>query len=184
MRWLATIAIALASPAWCATYVIDSEHTHPGFEIDHLGFSTQRGQFDKTTGAVEMDELAQTGRMEIHIDAASLNTGLEKRDDVLKGNDWFQVERHPEMIYRSDHFVFANNQPVAVEGFLTMLGQTHPLRLEITRFKCGLNLAVMKRGCGADAQARLLRSDFGMRSGLPFVGDEVRLNIQVEAYLP
>ena len=58
------------------------------------------------------------------------------------------------------------------------------MRLEISRFKCGLNLAVGKRGCGADAQGVLRRSEFGMQTGIPFIGDEVRLHVQVEAYPP
>ena len=65
-----------------------------------------------------------------------------------------------------------------------MRGEMRPLRLEINRFKCGLNLSHRKRGCGADAQASLRRSDFGLNNGLPFIGGEVRLRIQVEAYLP
>jgi len=65
-----------------------------------------------------------------------------------------------------------------------MLGEIRPLRLEISRFKCGLNLAVGKRGCGADAEGVLRRSEFGMQTGIPFIGDEVRLHVQVEAYPP
>jgi polyisoprenoid-binding protein YceI len=57
-----------------------------------------------------------------------------------------------------------------------------PMRLEVSRFKCGLNLALRKRGCGADAQGVLRRSEFGLQNGLPFIGDDVRLRIQVEAY--
>ncbi len=86
------------------------------------------------------------------------------------------------MTYRGKQFVFEGDRPVAVEGELTMLGVTQPLRLEITRMKCGLNLAARKRGCGADATGALRRSQFGLRNGLPFVGDEVRLRIQAEAY--
>ncbi len=184
MKWLLSATLLLASPAWCVNYAIDPAHSYPGFEIDHLGFSTQRGQFDRTSGFVELDQLARTGKLEIHVDTASLDTGQDARDEVLKGQEWFQVQRYPEMVYRSERFVFDNDQPVAVEGLLTVLGQTHPLRLEITRFKCGFNLAEKKRGCGADAHGQLRRSDYGMRTGLPFVGDEVKLNIQVEAYLP
>ena len=78
----------------------------------------------------------------------------------------------------------ANALAAAVEGKLILLGEIRPMRLEITRFKCGLNLAVGKRGCGADAQGTLHRSEFGMQTGIPFIGDEVRLRIQVEAYPP
>ena len=76
------------------------------------------------------------------------------------------------------------NKPVAVEGRLTLLGETRPMRLEITRFKCGLNLVSRKHSCGADASGTLKRSDFGLQNSIPFIGDEVRLRIQVEAYLP
>jgi polyisoprenoid-binding protein YceI len=184
MKWLLSSALLLASPAWCVNYAIDPAHSYPGFEIDHLGFSTQRGQFDRVSGFVDLDQLAHTGKLEIHVDMGSLDTGQDARDEVLKGEQWFQVQRYPEMVYRSERFVFDNDRPVAVEGLLTLLGQTHPLRLEISRFKCGFNLAEKKRGCGADAHGLLRRSDYGMRTGLPFVGDEVKLNIQVEAYLP
>jgi polyisoprenoid-binding protein YceI len=184
MKWLLLTALLLASPAWCVSYAIDPAHTYPGFEIDHLGFSTQRGQFDRVSGFVELDQVAHTGRLEIRVDTTSLDTGQDERDQVLKGDEWFQVQRYPELVYRSERFIFDHDQLVAVDGSLTLLGQTHPLRLEITRFKCGFNLAEKKRGCGADARALLRRSDYGMRTGLPFVGDEVRLNIQVEAYLP
>lgn len=65
-----------------------------------------------------------------------------------------------------------------------MLGEIRPLRLEISRFKCGLNLTVGKRGCGADAEGVPRRSEFGTQTGLPFIGDEVCLHVQVEAYPP
>lgn len=184
MNWLLSMTLLLSSPAWCVGYAIDPAHTYPSFEIDHLGFSTQRGQFDRVSGFVELDQIARSGALEIHVDATSLDTGQAARNDVLKGDDWFQVQRYPELVYRSEHFVFDKDRPVAIEGLLTLLGQTHPLRLEITRFKCGFNLAEKKRGCGADAHGLLRRLDYGMRTGLPFVGDEVKLNIQVEAYLP
>ena len=98
--------------------------------------------------------------------------------------DWFNVKSFPDIIFRSQRLEFNDERPVAVDGVLIMLGEIRPMRLEISRFKCGLNLALRKRGCGADAQGVLRRSDYGMLTGLPFIGDEVRLRIQVEAYLP
>lgn len=165
-----------------ATYVIDASHTYPVFEIEHLGFSIQRGQFDETHGLVEIDLAAQTGRIEIQVQTASLDTGHALRDEVLKGASWFDSAQFPAMTYQSQRLVFKEAQLAAIEGELTLRGITRPLRLEIVRYKCGLNLAARKRGCGADASGVLKRSDFGMMTGLPFVGDEVRLRIQVEAY--
>jgi polyisoprenoid-binding protein YceI len=180
---LALLTLPALSAA-AAEYVIDPSHTYASFEIDHLGFSTQRGQFNQTSGSIEFDPEARRGTIEIRIDAASLDTGLDLRDDVLRGESWFNVKNFPDILFRSQQLIFEQDKPVAVEGSLVMLGEIRPMRLEISRFKCGLNLALRKRGCGADAQGSLRRSDFGLNNGLPFIGDEVRLRIQVEAYLP
>lgn len=72
---------------------------------------------------------------------------------------------------------------MAIESELTMLGVTQPIRMEVAWIKCVLNLVSRKRSCGADASGTLQRSHFGMRTGLPFVGDKVRLRIQAEAFL-
>lgn len=174
----------VALPAAAADYVVDTSHTYASFAIDHLGFSTQRGHFARTSGQVSYDEETRSGEVEIRIDATSLDTGFKLRDDVLRGPDWFNVESFPDIIFRSRRFEFDGERLVAVDGMLIMLGEMRPLRLEITRFKCGLNLVLRQHGCGADARGTLRRSDYGMQSGLPFIGDEVRLQIQVEAYLP
>lgn len=170
--------------AQAAEYTIDPAHTYASFEIDHLGFSTQRGQFNRSSGIVEFDPDGKTGRIDIRIDAASLNTGFDLRDDVLRGDGWFNVKAFPDILFRSQKLVFTEDRLSAVEGTLAMLGEIRPMRLEVSRFKCGLNLANRKRGCGADALGSLRRSEFGMNNGQPFIGDEVRLRIQVEAYLP
>ena len=178
------LCIVLALPAGAGTYDIDPKHTYASFEIDHLGFSTQRGQFNRSRGSLRYDPAQQQGEVDIHIDAASLDTGLAARDDILRGEDWFNVAANPDILFRSTAFVFEGNRLIAIDGRLTLLGQSRPLRLDIQRVKCGLNFVSRKRGCGADATATLRRSDFGLNNGLPFIGDEVRLRIQVEAYAP
>lgn len=177
------LVAVLAPPASAARYRFDPHHTFPLFEIDHLGFSTQRGWFGATHGTVDYDALQRTGSLDVVVDAASLYTGDPERDAILKGPQWFDVKRFPAITFHGERFLFDQERPVAVEGELTMLGVTRPLRLEIAHFKCGLNLAARQRACGVDAIATLKRSDFGLRTGLPFVGDEVKLRIQAEAYL-
>ena len=185
LRFLITPLLAFTlTSAQAAEYLIDPTHTYASFEIDHLGFSTQRGQFNRSSGSIEFDPNQQSGRIDIRIDATSLDTGFGLRDDVLRGEEWFDTKSFPDILFRSDKLIFRDDKLSAVEGTLVMRGEMRPLRLEINRFKCGLNLANRKRGCGADAQASLKRSDFGLNNGQPFIGDEVRLRIQVEAYLP
>lgn len=182
--FLLSLLSSLALPATALDYVIDPGHTYASFEIDHLGFSTQRGQFNRTSGQVGFDLEQRRGHIDITIEAASLDTGLAMRDDILRGDYWFNVEAFPNILFRSQHFIFDQEKLIAVEGSLTLLGETRPMRLEISRFKCGFNLANRKRGCGADAQGVLRRADFGLQNSIPFISDEVRLRIQVEAYLP
>jgi polyisoprenoid-binding protein YceI len=181
------VLLAAMFSAWQAAaleYVIDPAHTYAWFEVDHLGFSTQGGRFNRTSGNVEFDPESQRGEVYIRIDAASLDTGLALRDEVLRGPDWFAVETYPDIFFRSRRMVFEDGRLAAVEGTLALLGAERPVRLDVQRFKCGLNLANRKRGCGADATTTFRRSDFGLSNGVPFVGDEVRLRIQVEAYAP
>ena len=181
---LAALLASLALNASAADYIIDPAHTYASFEIDHLGFSTQRGQFNRTSGSLAFDPEAKRGQVDIRIDVTSLDTGMALRDDILRGEDWFNAKSFPDILFRSENFVFTGEQLTAVDGKLVMLGEIRPVRLDIARFKCGLNLANRKRGCGADAVTTLRRSDFGLTNGLPFIGDEVRLRIQVEAYTP
>jgi len=183
-RLLRTFALLAALPVAAAEYAIDPAHTYASFEIDHLGFSTQRGLFNRTSGTLHFDPEAATGEVDIRIAAASIDTGLALRDDVLRGPDWFYVQNHPDILFRSRQMVFEDGRLVAVDGTLVLLGTVRPVRLEVQRFKCGLNLAIRKRGCGADATTAFRRSDFGFSNGIPFVGDEVRLRIQIEAYQP
>ncbi len=178
------LCTVLSLPAAADSYDIDPTHTYASFEIDHLGFSTQRGQFNRSRGSLRYDPAQQQGEVDIHIDAASLDTGLTARDDILRGEDWFNVGANPDILFRSSTFIFDGARLTAIDGRLTLLGQSRPLRLDIRRVKCGLNFVSRKRGCGADATATLRRSDFGLNNGLPFIGDEVRLRIQVEAYAP
>lgn len=180
----ALLLLALAPAGAAAEYRIDPAHTYVNFAIDHLGFSTQRGRFSLASGSIDLDPESRAGHIDITIDAASLDTGLAQRDDILRGEGWFNVQAFPYILFRSERLVFDGERLTAVDGRLALLGEIRPLRLTVERFKCGFNLANRQRGCGADAQGVIRRSDFGLSNGLPFIGDEVRLHIQIEAYLP
>ncbi|MBT9614285.1 MAG: polyisoprenoid-binding protein [Burkholderiales bacterium] len=182
-RLTLVLFIALLTPSASAAdqYTIDPNHTYPSFEIDHMGYSTTRGRFNSVQGKLSLDRDAKTGSVEVIIDAASIDTGLAKLEDVLRSADYFDVKRHPTLNFRGNQFRFDDSRLSAVEGELTLLGVTHPVTLVVTRFKCGLNLLRLRQACGADASATIKRSDFGLSKGLPLVGDEVKILIQIEA---
>jgi len=178
---LAALLLFAASPARADVYSIDPQHTFPSFEVSHLGFSTQRGRFNRTSGSIRYDRSAQTLSAEIQIDAASVDTGLDKLEEHLKGPDFFNVEMFPEIVFKGSSARFDGQRPVVLSGEFTLLGVTRPLNLTLNNFRCGMHPRLQKEVCGADASGMIRRSDFGMDYGLPVIGDHVRLLIQVEA---
>lgn len=164
------------------SYTIDPSHTYPHFSVSHLGFSTMQGRFDKSSGKVTLDRAAKKGSVEIVIEAASISTGWAKRDEHLRGPDFFNAAEFPSVIYKSSTVKFQGDSPSSVEGTLTLLGVSKPVTLRIDAFKCGTNPMNQKELCGADVSTQIKRSDFGMTYALPNVGDEIKLVFEVEAY--
>ncbi|MFN4266906.1 MAG: YceI family protein [Aquabacterium sp.] len=177
----ATLAAGAVSAA-PSTYVIDPTHTFVTFEAKHFGTSTNRGRFDKKSGQVTLDRAAKKGSVDITIDMASINTGTAAFDGHLKSKDFFQVETHPSARFVGDKFTFKGDKLTSVAGTLTMLGQSQPVTLTLADFNCYNNPRLDNREvCGGDAETTIKRSAFGMNYGLPFIPDDIKLVIQVEA---
>jgi polyisoprenoid-binding protein YceI len=177
------LAAALPFGASAAdNYALDSTHTFPSFEVSHLGYSIQRGRFNKSAGKVVLDTAAKSGSIEVVIDAASIDTGFDKLEAHLKGEDFFNVEKYPSITFKSDKLKFDGDALVGAEGDLTMHGVTRPVSLAVQNFKCGAHPFTKKAMCGANVSASIKRSDFDIKYGLPAVGDDVKITIQIEAY--
>ncbi len=173
-------AVAHAAPQ---TYTIAPTHTYPSFEADHMGgMSVWRGKFRSSSGTVTLDTAAQTGDVDITVDPASIDFGMDALDTEAKGPDLFDVARYPTATYRGKLAQFRNGAPTAVIGQFTLHGVTRPLNLTIRSFKCGLNPLTRKQTCGADAIATFDRADYGMDYGRAYgFKMAVNLAIQVEA---
>lgn len=192
MRKSLALAVLLALPtavlAAPETYTIDPYHTYPNFAVDHLGISTMYGRFDKTSGKVTIDRAAKTGSIDLSIDTASVNTGdSEKggrprtRDEHLRAADFFNAAEFPKATFKSTKFTFSGDNPSAIDGDLTLLGVTKPVRLTVDRFKCNPAQGNNKERCGGNATGKFKRSDFGMKFGVPGIGDEITLLVEFEA---
>jgi polyisoprenoid-binding protein YceI len=162
-------------------YTIDPRHTFPQYEVVHMGNSLQRGRFDKTEGKLVYDSTAHKGSVEIAIDTASVSSGVPKLDEHLRGEDWLNAAAFPKMTFKSSDFVFDGDKLKQVNGELTLRGVTRPVTLDADFFHCAVNLLIMRTVCGADFTARIKRSDFGLKSILNLVSDEVLLRVNVEA---
>jgi polyisoprenoid-binding protein YceI len=181
-RALALAAPLLAAPALADdSYSIDTRHTYPYFHITHMGFSQQMGRFNKVTGKVTLDSATGKGSVQVSIDAASIDMGLEDWDKHMRGPDFFNVEKYPSMTFSADQFTFEAGKPVSVDGTFTLLGVSRPVKIAINGFNCGIHLMLRKTVCGANLSTSLRRSEFGMLKYLPMIGDDVLIQIPIEA---
>ncbi|GAB5604412.1 YceI family protein [Sideroxyarcus sp. TK5] len=183
-RTLATLTAAFVSVAAYAapeTYMIEPTHSMPRFEYNHLGYSIQLSRFDKVSGSITLDRAKKTGKVDVTIDAKSVNTGSALFNEHIQAADFFDTEMFPTITYRSSKVEFKGDQPVSVVGELTIKDITKPVTLTINSFHCMPHPMVKKEACGATASAKVKRSDFDMAKNVPYVGDEVTLTIPVEA---
>lgn len=178
--------VAAAAPE---TYELDPTHTYPHFAVDHLGVSTMWGRFDKSSGKFVIDRAAKTGSVEIVVETGSINTGdYEKgsrprsRDEHLRNADFFNVAEFPRMTFKSTAVKFSGDAPSELQGELTLLGASKPLSLKIERWVCKDHPFSKKPMCGGNASGAIKRSEFGMKYGIPAVGDELKLYIEFEGY--
>jgi polyisoprenoid-binding protein YceI len=180
---LATL-LAPAVHAAPETFVIDGTHTFPRFEYSHFGYSRQANRFDRTSGTVTLDRAAQSGSVDVVIDAASVSTGYAVFDQHLRGEDFFDVAKHPNITFKSGSMKFDGDKLKQVEGVLTIKGIARPVTLEVNSFHCMPHPMRKKDACGANATTQIKRSDFNMGKHVPHVSDEVVLSIPIEAIKP
>lgn len=180
----AAFAAAMSAAAFAAvdTYEIDPAHTYPSIEFSHMGISVWRGKFNRTRGMITIDRNAGSGTVQVVIDTASVNFGLDAMDEKARSEDFFDVARYPAASYRGK-LEFSGGQPVAVDGAVTIMGVSRPVRLAIHLFKCIAHPVLKTEVCGADAEGELNWSEYGMKMSKWGEGQagRVRLRIQVEA---
>ncbi len=184
-KQLAILALvaATAAPAFAApeTYGIEGTHTFPRFSYSHFGYSTQLSRFNKTTGSIVLDKAAKTGAVDIVIDTKSVDTGYATFDEHIQGEDFLDTAKYPTATFKSTKVVFEGDKPVAVEGNLTLKGVTKPVTLTVTSFQAMPHPMMKKDAIGANAYTIVKRSEFNAGKHAPYVGDEVRIDIAVEA---
>jgi polyisoprenoid-binding protein YceI len=190
-RFLLSLMAALLAASWVPpaaaqseVYIIDSRHTFPSFEINHLGLSSQTGRFNTTKGRIQLDPSVGVGSLEITIDTASIDTGLKELEDELRSPNFFNVEKYPTMSFRSSKLTFERERLTRVDGELTLLGVTRPVTLTAERFACIVHPLERRKACGGVFTATINRAEFGMSRFPPqLLAHEVHLRIPVEALL-
>lgn len=172
---------AFAAPV---TYQVDPNHTFPKFSYLHLGLSTQSSSFSKTSGTVVFDAQARTGSVDITIDMKSVNTGSTAFNEHIQAEDFLDTAKHPTATFKSTRVVFDADKPRSIEGLLTIKGVSKPVVLTVTSFLATPHPFNKKPALGANAHTTVKRSEFNAGKFAPLVGDDVRIDIAIEALAP
>ena len=176
-----TGAVAASAVAAPVTYGVDGTHTFPRFSYSHFGYSTQLSSFSKTSGKVVFDAEAKKGSVDIVIDTKSVSTGFADFNEHIQGEDFLDTTKFPQATFKSTKVVFEGDKPQSIEGQLTIKGVTKPVTLTVTSFQAMPHPMLKKPALGANAFTVIKRSEFNAGKYAPYVGDDVRIDIAIEA---
>ncbi len=167
------------------TFTTDSTHTEIGFSTKHMMVTTVRGRFKTFEGTFQLDEENPANSSgTFTVDVASIDTGAERRDGHLRTADFFDVEQHPQMTFRSTRIEAAGGQDYRVTGDLTIRGITRPITLAVEFLGLYAGMSGARRA-GFHATATINREDWGLtwnmglETGGWLVGKEVKLEIEL-----
>jgi polyisoprenoid-binding protein YceI len=179
------VVLAFPSLVLADTWQIDPPHSSAQFSVRHMGISTVRGAFTKVSGGVEYDpsDLAKTS-VNVTIDAASVDTRVEMRDNHLRSADFLDVAKYPTLTFRSKKVESAGPGKLKVTGDLTIHGVTKTAVLDVDGPSDSIKDPRGGLHMGASATTKINRQDFGV-SGVPvMVGDDISITIDVEMTKP
>ena len=178
--------LSLPAVASASTWVVDASHSEVGFSVRHLMVSNTKGKFTKFEGTVELDEKNITkSKVNVSIDAASIDTNDEKRDGHLKSPDFFDVAKHPKLTFASTKVKKAG-KGLKVTGKLTIHGVTKTVVLNVEELTDTVKDPWGNVRRGLTARTEIERKDFGLtwnkalETGGVVVGETVKINLEVE----
>ena len=175
-----TPAVQAQSLPWQA----DPQHTKVHWEVRHFGTSTARGRFDDIETRLQYDRATGQGEVSVFIGTASVSSGVLPLDTILRGEYFFASKEYPKAYFVSRRFRSAGGRLVALDGELTVRDVSLPFTLNAVRFGCYTPPESQREVCGGDFEGTVSRGELGITYGLPFVGDTVKLVVQVEAFAP
>ena len=171
----------IASAALPTQWQLDNSHTRVGFSVEHLGFSTTMGHFDKVDGALTYNIKAPNKtQMNFVIDTNSINTAWAARDEHLRKDEFFNVAKYPTMTFKSTKVDFYNPQQAKVTGDFTLLGKTMPLTLNVTLKKIGKSPMTKEPVIGFRATGNIDRAAYGMTAFSQGISTNVPIQIDGE----
>lgn len=170
-----------------STWAIDPAHSLVEFAVKHMMIATVKGRFTGVEGTItaDPDDLSQT-EVSVRIDAATVDTREQQRDEHLRSADFFEVETFPEITFASTDVTHVSEDEYKLTGDLTIRDVTRPVSLDVTFNGSGKDPWGNQR-LGFSAEGKVNRKDFGLtwntalETGGFLVGDDVKISIEVQA---
>jgi polyisoprenoid-binding protein YceI len=177
--------LAATAAAQTQTWKLDPAHCAAQFSVRHMGISTVRGEFQKVSGTVDFNPSDVTkSAIDATIDAASLNTRVDMRDKDLRSPNFFDVEKYPQITFKSKSVQSAGTGQLKVVGDLTIHGVTKEVTLDVDGPTAAIKDPMGNSRMGASATTKVNRKDFGVNGAPAMVGDEITITLDVEMTVP
>lgn len=166
------------------TYTLDPSHSRITWSVSHFGFSTYVGQFPGVTGELTVDPKSpEAAKLAVAVAADKVGTLDPALDKHLKSADFLDVAKFPTATFKATRIQRTGDRSAKITGDLTLHGVTKPVTLEAEFNQAGVNPIDKKYSLGFDAEGKIKRSDFGITTYVPGIGDEVELEIEAELKL-
>lgn len=183
---LATALATAPLAGFAADWELDKSHTIVAFEVDHLGFSQTQGVFRGIDADISFNpENIETAEVSVTIDAASIDTFWEARDNHVRGADFLDVENHPSITFTSTTVTATGENTAQLTGDLTIRGETQPITFEAVLNKLGPNpFDASRQVAGFRLTGEIDRTAFGIDYGAPAIGTVIPVTIDLEIGAP
>lgn len=182
---IASLALSIAAVAQSGTWQIDPNHSSAQFSVKHLGVSTVRGAFTKVSGSAVYDQ-ANAGKdsVDVTIDASSVDTRVQMRDNDLRSPNFLDVQKYPTITFKSKQAKSAGDGKLQIVGDLTIHGVTKEVTLDVDGPSSPIKDPWGNQRIGASASTKINRKDFGVNGAPGVVGDDISITIDTELIQP
>jgi len=185
LLFAAALLFANAAHAQPVTYALDPAHTQVAFTIERFGFNNVLGRFEDVSGEVVLDQAnPANSSVRATIQVASVDSSNDTRDEHLRGERWLNTAAFPTIEFRSTSVRLIGENHAEVVGDLTMLGQTHPVTLDVRLNRMGPLPNNQRQAAGFTATGTLQRSGWGSATAAQLIGNDVAIRIEALAVVP
>ena len=167
-----------ASKVESGSYMVEPNHTRVTFGVSHMGFTTYYGEFVKSSGSLTLDpKKPDSSTFDIMVAADSVMVPNEKLLGELKSDQWLDTGKYSDITFKSTKVTKTGPETAKVTGDFTLHGVTKPLTLDVKFNLAGANPLSKAYTVGFDADGKIKRSDYGVKTYVPVIGDEVDIKI-------